>query len=134
MEEIANPALTFMSNFPACLEDSRIPDPDSQLTIRELLAFLPKTGTMGAMATFLFTFVYSPPYIPFIPVAGVEAELPFRGPASAACNHALIQYRRDLLAFMELYAADSNHQNQPAQMNFQVTPAQIHQWELSIET
>jgi hypothetical protein len=134
MEEIANPALTFMSNFPACLEDSRIPDPDSQLTTRELLAFLPKTGTMGAMATFLFTFVYSPPYIPFIPVAGVEAELPFRGPASAACNNALIQYRRDLLAFMELYAADSNHQNQPAQMNFQVTPAQIHQWELSIET
>jgi lipoxygenase len=134
MEQIANPAMTFMSNFPACLEDSRIPEPDSSLTTRELLAFLPKTGTMGEMATFLFTFVYSPPYIPFIPVAGVEAELPFRGPGSQACNNALVQYRRDLLAFMEIYAADSNYQNQPAQMNFQVTPAQIHQWELSIET
>lgn len=134
MEEIANPALTFMSNFPACLEDSRIPDPNTSLTTRELLAFLPKTGTMGAMATFLYTFVYSPPYIPFIPVAGVEAELSFRGPAAVACNEALIQYRRDLLAFMQLYAADSNVQNLPAQMNFQVTPAQIHQWELNIET
>jgi hypothetical protein len=134
MEEIANPAMTFMSNFPACLEDSRIPDPDSSLTTRELLAFLPKTGTMGEMATFLFTFVYSPPYIPFIPVAGVEAELSFQGPGSQACNDALVQYRRDLLAFMEIYAADSNHQNQPAQMNFQITPAQIHQWELNIET
>lgn len=133
MEQIANPALTFMSNFPPCLEDSRIPDLNTPLTTRELLAFLPKTGTMGAMATFLFTFIYSPPYIPFIPVAGVEAELPFQGPAADACNDALIQYRRDLLAFMELYATDSNYQNLPAQMNFQVTPAQIHQWELNIE-
>jgi hypothetical protein len=133
MEEVANPALTFMANFPACFEDSRIPDPHSPLTTRELLAFLPKTGTMGAMATFLYTFVYSPPYIPFIPLAGVEAELSFRGPAADACNDALIQYRRDLLAFMELYATDSNFQNLPAQMNFQVTPAQIHQWELNIE-
>jgi hypothetical protein len=133
MEQVANPALTFMSNFPACFEDSRIPDPNSQLTTRELLAFLPKTGTMGAMATFLFTFIYSPPYIPFIPVAGVQAELSFHGPAAGVCNDALIQYRRHLLAFMELYATDSNFQNLPAQMNFQVTPAQIHQWELNIE-
>ncbi|HMG03851.1 MAG TPA: lipoxygenase family protein [Chthoniobacterales bacterium] len=132
-EEVANPALTFMANFPPCLEDSRIPDPNSPLTTRELLAFLPKTGTMGAMATFLFTFVYTPPYVPFIPVAGVQADLSFRGPAEVACNNALIQYRRDLQAFMELYAADSNFQNLPAQMNFQVTPAQIHQWELNIE-
>lgn len=88
---------------------------------------------MGAMATFLFTFVYTPPYIPFIPVAGVQADLSFSGPAEVACNNALIQYRRDLQAFMELYAADSNFQNLPAQMNFQVTPAQIHQWELNIE-
>jgi hypothetical protein len=133
MEQIANPALTFMGNFPPCLEDSRIPDPNSLLTTRELLAYLPKTGTMGEMATFLFTFVYSPPYVSFIPVAGIQAELSFRGPAEAACNNALIQYRRDLLAFMEFYAADSNHQNLPAVMNFQVTPAQIHQWELNIE-
>jgi hypothetical protein len=134
MEQAANPALTFMSNFPPCLEDSRIPDPNSFLTTRELLAFMPKTGTMGEMATFLFTFIYSPPYIPFIPLAGIEADLPYRGPAKVACNNALIQYRRDLQAFMEFYAADSNFQNLPAQMNFQVTQAQLHQWELSIET
>jgi len=133
MEEVANPALTFMSNFPPCLEDSRIPDPQSVLTTRELLAVLPKTGTMGLMANFLFTFIYTPPYASFIPIAGVEAELSFRGPAEAACNKALIQFRRELQAFMELFAADSNHQNFPAQMNFQVTPAQIHQWELNIE-
>jgi hypothetical protein len=134
LEQAANPALTFMSNFPPCLEDSRIPDPNSFLTTRELLAFMPKTGTMGEMATFLFTFIYSPPYIPFIPLAGIEADLPYRGPAKVACNNALIQYRRDLQTFMEFYATDSNFQNLPAQMNFQVTQAQLHQWELSIET
>jgi hypothetical protein len=133
MEEVANPGLTFMSNYPACFEDSRIPEPHSTLTTRELLAFLPKTGTMGLMANFLFTFVYTPPYASFIPIAGVEAELSFRGPGEAACNNALIQFRRDLQAFMELYAKDSNVQSRPAKMNFQVTPAQIHQWELNIE-
>jgi hypothetical protein len=85
------------------------------------------------MANFLFTFIYTRPYVAFIPSAGVEAELSFRGPGEAACNNALIQFRRDLLAFMELFATDSNYQNHPATMNFQVTPAQIHQWELNIE-
>lgn len=134
MEPVANPALTFISNFPPCLEISRTPDPNSMLTTRELLAFLPKTGSMGAMAAFLFTFIYSPPYIPFIPIAGIEADLSYRGPAKAACDKALIQYRREVQAFIEFFAADSNFQNLPANMNFQVGPAQIHQWELNIET
>ena len=134
MEPVANPALTFMSNFPPCLEISRIPDPNSLLTTRELLAFLPKTGSMGAMAAFLFTFIYSPPYIPFIPIGGIDADLSYRGPAKVACDKALIQYRRELQAFIEFFAADSNFQDLPANMNFPVGPAQIHQWELNIET
>jgi len=134
MEPVANPALTFMSNFPPCLEISRIPDPNSMLTTRELLGFLPKTGSMGAMAAFLFTFIYSPPYIPFIPIGGIDADLSYRGPAKAACDKALIQYRRELQTFIEFFAADSNFQNLPANMNFQVGPAQVHQWELNIET
>ena len=134
MEPVANPALTFMANFPPCLEISRVPDPNSLLTTRELLGFLPKTGSMGAMATFLFIFIYSPPYIPFIPLAGIDADLSFRGPAKAACDKALIQYRREVQAFIEFFAADSNFQNLPANMNFHSGPAQIHQWELNIET
>ena len=36
-----------------------------------LADYLPYTGTIGEMITFLFTFSYSPPYIPFIPLAGI---------------------------------------------------------------
>ena len=31
------------------------------------------------MITFLFTFTYSPPYVSFIPLDGIDAELSFTG-------------------------------------------------------
>jgi hypothetical protein len=40
-------------------------------------------------------------------------------------NRALVHYRRDLEAFMTLYAEG---------FNVPGPPAQIHQWELNIET
>jgi hypothetical protein len=92
-----------------------------------LSGFLPNTGTIGEMVTFTFTFVYSAPYKPFIPLAGIDRELPFVGGSGAGdvCNQALKRYRADVRSFMALYADDFKIPGPPAQLN---------QWELSIET
>ena len=80
------------------------------------------------MITFLFTFSFSPPYIPFIPLAGIGEELPFTDSSGAPqplCNAALVQYRTDLETFISQYAAEYGVQG---------APAQIHQYPLNIET
>jgi hypothetical protein len=137
LNQAANPALAFVGNFPPCLQMTSVPSPASRIVFRangnappgtlSLADFLPNTGTIGEMTTFLFTFVYSPPYIPFIPPDGIAEDLPFVGASGIGevCNQALIRYRKDLRAFIDLYAASSDVA--PA-------PAQIHQWELNIET
>ncbi len=148
---IGHPGLSFMGNFPPCLEDSRLPDPDdphgdapntpTPLTIGELLALMPKTGTIGEMLSFILGFVSTNPYEPFIPVPGnnttglPDLELaPFLGSSAVACNSALQTFRMDLRTFISFFLADQNVQNMPARMNFQATPAQVHNWELNIET
>jgi hypothetical protein len=125
LNQAANPGLTFVANFPPCLQDSNIPRPDTVIDIARLLAFLPKTGTIGSMVTFLFTFIYSTPYESFIPLGGVDADQSFTGAAADACNAALVQFRRDVMAFMDLWAQDAH---------VPPTPAQEHQWALNIET
>jgi hypothetical protein len=125
LDQAANPYFTFVANFPPCLQRTDIPPPDTVLDEKGLLAYLPNTGTIGSMAGFLFTFAFSPPYVPFIPLDGIDAELSFTGASAHACNDALIQYRRDLEAFMTLWATET--QVEPP-------PAQVHQWPLNIET
>jgi len=125
LNQAANPALTFIANFPPCLQNPQIPRPDEAIDGARLLAYLPNTGTMGSLTNFLFTFIYSTPYEPFIPLAGIEADLSFRGPTALACNTALIQFRRDLEKFIDLWAQE---------LKVQGVPAQVHQWELNIET
>ena len=125
LNQAANPYFTFVANFPPCLQRTDIPPPDTVLDEKALLAYLPNTGTIGSMADFLFTFAFSPPYVPFIPLEGIDAELSFTGASAHACNDALIQYRRDLEAFMTLWAKD---------VGVEPPPAQIHQWPLNIET
>ena len=115
----ANPALTFVANFPPCLQNATIPAPDATIDTKTLLAFLPRTGTIGLMMTFYYTFVFSKPYVPLIPKGGVEADLLFSGGAGDARNKALIEFRRRMVAFMEQYQPDV---------------PQIHQWPLNIET
>lgn len=123
MHQTANPSLSFMANFPPCLQDASIPAPASQFDTRRLLAYLPRTGTMGQMNQFLFVFAYSPPYKPFVPIAGIDAELSFEGPTAGTCNPALIDYRVKLVDFMRRYA-----------QTFPGDAAQINQWPLNIET
>lgn len=119
LSNTANPAMAFIPNFPPCLQSAAIPDPTVEFNTRALLAHLPVTGTVGRMVTFYFTFAFTAPYVPFLPEAGLEAELFYRGSASDPRNQALIQFRRDLKAFIEKYQMDN---------------PQLHQWPLNIET
>jgi len=125
MNQAANPVLSFVANFPPCLQDSTIPPPQPGIDPGRLLAYLPKTGTIGQMITFLFTFSFTPPYEAFIPLAGIDKELSFTGDKADACNAALKQLRLDIQAFMALWAREA-HVEPP--------PAQEHQWPLNIET
>jgi hypothetical protein len=119
MNATANPALTFVANFPPCLQDAKIPAVDARLDTKELLAFLPRTGTIGLMVTFYYTFVFSAPYVPLIPAGGVEADLFFPGGMADPRNQALVAFRRKMVDFMQQYQPDA---------------PQIQQWPLNIET
>lgn len=111
----ANPALTFVANFPPVLQDSTIPRPDATFDNAALLRYLPNTGSIGAMVYFYFTFWASPPYAPFVPLGGEETELFFDDGTS---NGALIELRRFIAGFVERVEPDC---------------PQIWQWERHIE-
>ena len=114
-----NPHMTFVANFPPCLEDATLPEPGDEVPLERLLQFLPKTGTIGAMASFYYTFVFSPPYASLIPEDGPDAELLFPGGPTAPRNQALIAFRQAIMRFIESYqGADPPYQ----------------QWPLNIET
>jgi Lipoxygenase len=113
---MANPALTFVANFPPCLQDATIPDPTVSFDTEALLRFLPRTGTIGSMLHFYFTFWASTPYVPFVPIGGLETELFFDDEVS---NQALIELRRFIVGFIE---------------SFEPETPQIWQWPRNIET
>ena len=115
----ANPGLTFVPNFPPTLHDTEIPDPQATFDTKRLLEFLPKTGTIGSLMTFYFTFFYSAPYEPFVPSEGLGRNLFFPGGLSDPRNQALIKYRKALLDFIVFFASPM---------------APIQHWPLNIET
>ena len=81
----SNPALTFVANFPHCLQRAGIPEPGARISARTLLTYLPNTQTISAAVSFYFTFAFSTPYEPFIPLGGRRHEpvLPKRSPGAA---------------------------------------------------
>jgi hypothetical protein len=121
LSPVANPGLTFVANFPPCLQDTTIPSPDSDFDTKSLLKYLPTTGVLGEIATFYFTFAFSSPYRPLIPSGGADQELFFPGGLTDPRNQALIALRESLISFMQ----DLYGQGQ--------TPA-IGQWPMNIET
>lgn len=144
---VGNPGLSWVGNFPPCLEDSRIPDPanpagtatPSDLSTAQLLAFMPKTGTIGEMISFIFSFGFTDNFEPLIPVPSANTTgltnyevYPFHL-LPPACDTALATCRTEMIGFMRHFIADQNRLNDPAVMNFSATAQQIHQWELSIE-
>jgi hypothetical protein len=112
MTSSSSPALTFLSNYPHCLQRSNIPRPRSRIGTKELLSYLPRTDTISSAVTFYFTFTFSPSYEPYIPLGGVKSELFFPGGPTAVRNRALIELRNGLAAFIEDYQPDVNQRFQ----------------------
>lgn len=115
---IANPVLSFVPNFPPCLQSATIPPVNANISTEQLLAYLPNTGTIGEMITFLFTFVFSAPYEPFLPLAGNQTGLLWGDNPAEPRNAALIAYRQ----FIENFIDTNAH------------PTQRFQWPRNIET
>ena len=111
----ANPALTFVANFPPVMQNATIPSPEADFDNAELLRYMPNTGSIGSMVYFYFTFWASPPYVPFVPLEGEETDLFFDDDVS---NGALIELRRFVTAFAERVDPDA---------------PQVWQWERHIE-
>lgn len=114
LERAANPALTFVGNFPPCLQRSTIPIPTTQLSSKELLSYMPHTGTIGAMVNFYYTFIYSAPYESFIPIDGIATNLPFKDEdcGGKRINEAAITMRTNIQKFIQSYDAESPIINQ----------------------
>ena len=89
------------------------------LSTAELLEYLPKTGTIGEMMTFYTTFIFSAPYVPFIPETGVKTNLFFPGGMDDPRNQALVAFREAVIDLIKGYDP--------------IAP-QVHQWPLNIET
>jgi Lipoxygenase len=99
----ANPALSFTANFPPCLQNSVLPYPQANLDTKALLAFLPKTGTIGEMMSFYFIFVFSKPFTSLIPSGGVNTDLYFPGGDQDPRNQALIIFRNAIIGFLTAF-------------------------------
>ncbi len=114
------PGLSFVSNYPPCLQrrDIVVPD-DKKFTINDILNYLPNTGTIGSMMTFYYIFIFSAPYEPLLPLLGNDTKLYFddkNDPRNIALEH----FRNKIGDFVIDYDED----NAPL----------IHQWPASIET
>lgn len=115
----ANPALTFVGNFPPCLQRTDRPEPSQDLPIAELMTYLPNTGTIGEMMNFYNTFSFSAPYETVLPLGGIERDLFFNNEdINDPRNQALIKFRKAIKNFMDENVGDGL----------------IHQWPLNIET
>ncbi len=116
-----NPALSFLPNFPPCLERTDLVSPSTTLDIKTTLSYLPKTGTIGEMLTFYFTFAFSVPYEPFIPLEGIDDKttLFYGEDVLDPSNQALVAFRKRILAIL---------------LEIEPSVPQVFQWPLNIET
>jgi hypothetical protein len=130
-----NPVLSFVSNYPPCLQRDDIPHPDEDVS-QTLLDYLPHTGTIGGMTTFYFTFVYSQPYDRLIPSGGIKANAYFPEPQKL-CNDALFAYRTAIAAFADEYLVAWNQALEDIRGEAGAPPkyaqGQAGQWPSSIE-
>lgn len=92
-----SPVLMYAANYPVCLQREDIPSNDDF----RLLDYLPKTGTIGLMIRFYSIFIYSLPYVPMIPEAGIETDLYFSANAQDPRNRALVEFRKEVQALMQ---------------------------------
>jgi len=149
LDNTANPAMTFIPNFPPTLHIKDNPDPSTKIDTKALLEYLPKTGTIGKMMDFYFTFADSAPYESLIPVDGIDQHLHFfntgdnKSKKEEDLNHsgkdrdsgkaqelntALINFRRNMRLFMDEYNEENKIEG------FEADPVQHNQWPLGVET
>ena len=130
-----NPVLSWVSNYPPCLQSDEIPHPATDVS-STLLDYLPHTGTIGGMTTFYFTFVYSQPYSQLVPSGGTEAD-PYFPSSQPGCNQALSAYRTAISAFVEEYLIAWNGALEDIRGTRGAAPKyalnQVGQWPSSIE-
>ena len=121
LNSTSNPALTFVANFPHCLQRTGHPGARApRIGTRTLLTYLPNTADdRRRRSRFYFTFAFSTPYEPFIPLGGVDDEPVLPGRSRGQRNRALIDLRNGLAGFISDYQPDA---------------AQRFQWPLNIET
>jgi hypothetical protein len=115
----SSPAPTFVADYPHCLQRTDIPSPRARLSTRTLLTYLPNVETISEAITFYFTFTFSTPYEPLIPLDGVNSGLFFPNGPGGRRNRALIRLRNGVASFIDSY--------QPGD-------PQRFQWPLNIET
>ena len=114
------PGLSFVANYPPCLQKTDIIAPgDKKFTKKEVLRYLPNTGTIGSMMTFYYIFIFSAPYDPLLPLYGNDTDLYFDDKDDPR-NKALEVFREKIGSFI----VDYSDENGPL----------IHQWPASIET
>ncbi|MFT6336933.1 MAG: hypothetical protein ACI86M_002763 [Saprospiraceae bacterium] len=113
-----NDALCFVSNFPPCLQDTKVPSPQDDVPMEHLMRHLPNTGTIGEMLTFYYIFIYSAPKDQLMPLLGNDTSLYFEDPKDPR-NLALIEFRNGVDEFLDGYMGGDNL---------------MHQWPASIET
>ena len=113
-----NDALCFVSNYPPCLQDTKLPSPTDTVTKGSLMRHLPNTGTIGEMLTFYYIFIYSAPKDQLMPLYGNDTSLYFDDPKDPR-NLALIKFRNGVDSFLKGYMGGDNL---------------MHQWPSSIET
>jgi Lipoxygenase len=116
-----NPALSFLANFPPCLARGDLVAPTATIDVKTTLGYLPNTGTIGEMLNFYFTFAFSVPYEPFIPLDGIDdpSTLFYGENPLDPSNQALITFRKQILAIL---------------LALQPSVPQVFQWPLNIET
>ena len=130
-----DPVLSFVANFPPCLQSVDVPEPTADLSTKDLLNHLPHTGTIGGMATFYFTFAYSKPYAALIPKDGPTADQYY---SQENCNEALVAYRKRIGEFTDEYALSWNEalariRGSASGPLPRYAENQAEQWPLSIE-
>ena len=114
------PGLSFVANYPPCLQRADIVKPDDKkFQIKDVLNYLPNTGTIGSMMTFYYIFIFSAPYVPLLPLFGNDTDLYFNDPDDPR-NKALEAFRIAIGDFIIGYSEKD--------------AALIHQWPASIET
>ncbi len=116
------PALTFVANYPTTLQRDDIPHPTDDFDTKELLEYLPNTKTIGETVEFYFLFSFTTPKETHIPRDGVESDLFFAD--GSPQNEALINFRHDMIRFMEGYDDESVYDE---------SDPLLHRWPRNVE-